>query len=96
MTAGPVAQALTSGSNSCESPDKVDALAKLHPSWTRADLLLISCGKVVEGFTTEQVIAAIGRPRSINRPSGASPVETWVYRTQRLVVERGTVVSVRK
>ena len=96
IEAGPGTQALTSGSNSCESADKVDALAKQHPDWTRADLLLISCGKVAEGFTTEQVIASIGRPRRVNRPSGASLVEEWVYRNQRLVVERGSVVSVRK
>lgn len=96
VEAGPGTQALTSGSNSCESPDKVDALSRKHPDWSRADLVLISCGKVAEGFTTEQVIAAIGRPRSVNRPRGASLVEEWVYRSQRLVVERGTVVSVRR
>jgi hypothetical protein len=96
VEAGPGTQALTSGSERCESADRVDALAKQHADWSRADLLLISCGKVAEGFTTEQVIASIGRPRSVNRPSGASQVEEWVYRTQRLVLERGSVVSVRK
>jgi hypothetical protein len=96
QTAGPGTQALTAGAANCESADKVDALAKVHAGWSRADLLLISCGKVTEGFTTEQVIASIGRPRSVNRPKGASLVEEWVYRNQRLVVERGTVVSVRR
>jgi hypothetical protein len=96
QSAGPGTQALTSGPASCESPDRVDALARAHADWSRADLLLISCGKVAEGFTTKQVIAALGRPRSVNRPSGASQVEEWVYRNQRLVMERGTVVSVRK
>jgi hypothetical protein len=95
VEAGPVAQALTSDGNSCESADRVDALAAKHSGWSRADLLLISCGKVAEGFSTDQVIAALGRPRSINRPAGASLVEDWVYRSQRLVVERGSVVSVR-
>jgi hypothetical protein len=94
--AGPGTQPLTAGPANCESADKVDALAKVHAGWSRADLLLISCGKVAEGFTTKQVIAALGRPRSVNRPSGASQVEEWVYRNQRLVMERGTVVSVRR
>ena len=96
LQAGPGIQALTSNAASCESADRVDALAKKHSDWARADLLLISCGKVAEGFTTDQVIASLGRPRSINRPSGASQVEEWVYRGQRLVVERGSVVSIRK
>jgi hypothetical protein len=96
QTAGPGTQALTAGPGNCESPDRVDALAKLHADWSRADLVLISCGKVAEGFTTDQVIAAVGRPRIVNRPTGASLVEEWVYRNQRLVVERGTVVSIRK
>ena len=96
VEAGPGTQALTSGSATCESADRVDALAVKHRDWSRADLLLISCGKVAEGFTTDQVIAAVGRPRIVNRPTGASLVEEWVYRNQRLVVERGTVVSVRR
>ena len=96
QSAGPGTQALTAGAAGCESPDRVDALAAQHADWSRADLLLISCGRVTDGFTTDQVIAAIGRPRTVNRPKGASLVEEWVYRDQRLVVERGTVVSVRK
>ena len=94
--AGPGTQALTAGANRCESQDRVDALARQHADWSRADLLLISCGKVAVGFSTDQAIAALGRPRSVNRPSGASQVEEWVYRSQRLVLERGSVVSVRK
>lgn len=92
--AGPATQALTARV-ACDAEDRVDALAAQHPGWGRAELILIACRKVGVGFTGDQVIASIGRPRRVNRPDGASQVEEWVYRTQRVVLERGQVVSVR-
>jgi hypothetical protein len=56
---------------------------------------LIACRQVRVGFTEDQVRAALGRPREINEPSGASPVSVWVYRGRRVVFEKDTVVGVR-
>jgi hypothetical protein len=71
-------------------------LAARHPDWARESAVLVSCGRIALGFTSDQVIAAKGRPRQIERPQGASQVEEWVYRAQRVVLEQGRVVSVRQ
>ena len=95
--AGPAeTQALIDSGMVCDAPSRVDALAARHPDWARESAVLVSCGKIALGFTTDQVIAAKGRPRRIERPEGASQVEEWVYRAQRVVLERGQVVSVRQ
>ncbi len=93
--AEPPTQALTSGRNSCESSDRVNALAVLHRDWSRADLLLIACRKVAVGFSAAKVTASIGRPRLVNRQEGTL-VEEWVYPDRVVVLDRGVVVSVRK
>ena len=95
--AGPAeTQALIDSGMVCDAPSRVDALAARHPDWARESAVLVSCGKIALGFTTDQVIAAKGRPRRIERPEGASQVEEWVYRAQRVLLEQGRVVSVRK
>jgi hypothetical protein len=94
--AGPETQALIDSGAGCDAPSRVDALAARHPDWARESAVLVSCGKIALGFTSDQVIAAKGRPRQIERPQGASQVEEWVYRAQRVVLEQGRVVSVRK
>jgi hypothetical protein len=95
VVAGPETQALIDSGAGCDAPSRVDALAARHPDWARESAVLVSCGKIALGFTSDQVIAAKGRPRQIERPQGASQVEEWVYRAQRVVMEQGRVVSVR-
>jgi hypothetical protein len=94
--AGPVTQALSDSGAGCDAPSRVDALAARHPDWARESAVLVSCGKIALGFTSDQVIAAKGRPRQIERPQGASLVEDWVYRALGVVLELGRVVSVRQ
>jgi hypothetical protein len=96
VVAGPETQALIDSGAGCDAPSRVDALAARHPDWARESAVLVSCGKIALGFTSDQVIAAKGRPRQIERPQGASQVEEWVYRAQRVVLEQGRVVSVRQ
>ena len=89
--------ALKSGPDAtCDAPARLAALTREHPDWAAPDAVLISCGRVRTGFTEEQVRASLGRPVRVMQPGGASVAEVWVYRTRRVVLERGVVVSVRE
>ena len=79
----------------CDCATGVRALALANPGWSAGDVGLIACRQVRAGFTEAQVRAALGNPREVKEPSGASPVSVWVYRQQRVVFERDTVVGVR-
>ena len=79
----------------CATGARARTLALANPGWTAGDVGLIACRQVRVGFTEDQVRASLGRPREVNEPSGASPVSVWVYRQQRVVFERDTVVGVR-
>ena len=89
--------ALKSGPDAtCDAPARLAALTQEHPDWAAPDAVLISCGRVRTGFTEEQVRASLGRPLRVMQPGGESVAEVWVYRTRRVVLERGVVVSVRE
>ncbi len=89
--------ALKSGPDAtCDAPARLAALTQEHPDWAAPDAVLISCGRVRTGFTEEQVRASLGRPLRVMQPGGESVAEVWVYRTRRVVMERGVVVSVRE
>jgi hypothetical protein len=79
----------------CATGPRARTLALAHPDWSTGDVGLIACRQVRAGFTEAQVRAALGSPREVMEPSGASPVSVWVYRQQRVVFERDTVVGVR-
>jgi hypothetical protein len=80
----------------CASEPRLDLLAVRYREWSRADLALISCRRVREGFSEAQVIAARGRPRRRTSPEGQTSLEVWVYRDMRVVFEGDRVVSVRQ
>lgn len=80
----------------CASERRLDLLALRYREWSRADLALIACRRVREGFSEEQVVAARGRPRRRTRPEGQTSLEVWVYRDMRVVFEGDRVVSVRQ
>lgn len=82
--------------STCDAPALVATLTRQHPDWAVADVVLVSCGRVRTGFTAEQVRASLGRPLRVMEPGGESVAEVWVYRTRRVVMERGVVVSVRE
>ena len=79
----------------CATGARARTLALANPGWSAGDVGLIACRQVRAGFTEAQVRAALGNPREVKEPSGASPVSVWVYRQQRVVFERDTVVGVR-
>jgi len=82
----------TCGSGTCRLRSK-------HPGWSLEDCQTIRAGKVHIGFTTEQVVAAWGRPSDINRTVGSWGVhEQWVYQrgdysAQYLYFEDGVMRS---
>lgn len=86
---------LTAAGSKCDSETRIDALAARHETWTREDLALIACRQVATGFSTDQLIAARGRPLRRIRPDGAATAEVWVYRDMRVVVEGDRAVSIR-
>lgn len=79
----------------CATGARAKTLALANPGWSAGDVGLIACRQVRPGFDEAQVRAALGSPREVMEPSGASPVSVWVYRQQRVVFERDTVVGVR-
>ena len=79
----------------CGTGARARTLALANPTWSAGDVGLIACRQVRPGFTEAQVRAALGSPREVMEPGGASPVSVWVYRQQRVVFERDTVVGVR-
>lgn len=83
------------GDEDCATGARATTLALANPGWSAGDVGLIACRQVRAGFTEDQVRAALGSPRQVMEPSGASPVSVWVYRRQRVVFERDTVVGVR-
>ena len=85
-------QSATATGGGCASTARVNALAARYDSWSAADLRLIACREVREGFTSDQLIASRGRPlRQVD--SAASKV--WVYRDMRVVVQDDQVVAIR-
>ena len=81
--------------SACATGARARTLALANPGWSAGDVGLIACRQVRAGFTEAQVRAALGNPREVKEPGGASPVSVWVYRQQRVVFERDTVVGVR-
>ena len=79
----------------CATGARARTLALANPTWSAGDVGLIACRQVRPGFTEAQVRTALGSPREVMEPGGASPVSVWVYRQRRVVFERDTVVGVR-
>ncbi len=59
---------------------KAGKLCKTHPTWSKDDCAIIAEGKVSIGMTSEQAVAAWGRPNDINKTTYSFGVhEQWVY-----------------
>ena len=63
--------------------DRACRIRAKHPDWTLHICNEIADRKVEIGMTTEQTVAAWGRPRDINRTVTASSTsEQWIYRCE--------------
>jgi hypothetical protein len=56
---------------------------------------LISCARVRVGFTTEQVEAAMGRPREVRQVERPAARQEWIYSDVTLEIEQSRVTAVR-
>jgi hypothetical protein len=62
------------------SASRVGSLVTRHPNWSDTHIAHIACRSVVIGMSSDQAIAAWGRPDDVNRTTSAYGVsEQWVY-----------------
>jgi len=76
----------------CDSTDRVNGLAARYATWSAADLRLIACRDVRQGFTSDQLIASRGRPL---RQVDSAATQVWVYSDMSVVVADDRVVAIR-
>lgn len=69
------------GLASCKpSGARVTKLVANHGAWDNADLATIVCRRIRIGMTSDQVVAAWGRPQDINTTTTAHGThEQWVW-----------------
>jgi len=74
---------------------KVRALVKRYGNWDDQVLASVVCGQVRNGFTVDQVRAAVGMPESVLR-KGPGGEEQWVYHDMTLTIQNGRVTEVHR
>jgi len=97
------ANARGSGSYAMEEVKRDDAACRtsickcmVKRKWERETCELVSRGKVRIGMTAEQVRAAWGAPNDINRTRSATySREQWVYDSQYLYFDNGTLTTIQ-
>jgi hypothetical protein len=73
---------------------KVRALLKRYGNWDDQVLASVACGQVRNGFTIDQVRAAVGVPESVLRRGAGQ--EQWVYHDMTLTIQNGRVTEVHR
>ena len=85
-------QRQTAAVDRCDSDEHINALASRYDTWAAADLRLIACREVRQGFTEDQVIASRGRA---SRQVDSAGTRVWVYRDIQVVLHAGQVIAIR-
>lgn len=81
----------------CGAPSEAKLRRHVARSWSDDALRAIACGSVYIGMSADQVVAAWGRPRDINRTTYSFGVhEQWVYNNSSYVYfENGIVTAIQ-
>ena len=84
-------QARTTAGAGCADPGTLEELVQRYRDWADGDLALIACGRIRSGFTSDQVVAAMGEPTA--RVALGGGTEEWRYQGRRVTVTAGQVVA---